>query len=86
MTLFVISLINSDDEADDTYSESESEDGNDDTLEQEYDDDKEDILDDLEYDDVNSEEEGTRISPLIFNFIWEKLMRLKRAKKINNGF
>ena len=55
VTLFVRSLINPDDDADATYSESQSEDGNDDDLEQEYNNDKEDIFDDLEYDDSDIE-------------------------------
>ena len=83
MTFFVISLINSDDEADDTYSDSESEDGNEYTLEQEYDDDKEDIFDDLEYDDVNSEEEEDQDFAIDFQLHLGKIDALKKKGKEN---
>ena len=53
---FVRSLINVDDEADATYSESESEDGNEDDLQEEYDDGMEYIFNELKYDDSDSEE------------------------------
>ena len=55
VALFVRSLKNADDEADDNYYDSEYEDSNDNYIEKEYADNKEDIFDDLEYDDSDSE-------------------------------
>ena len=78
VTLFVRSLINADDEADDTYSESEAEDGNADDLEEEYDNYKEYIFYDLEYDDSDSEEEEEKDDAIDFSNLSEKIYMLKK--------
>ena len=72
MTLFVIILINVDDEVDATYSDSESKDGNANYLEEEYDDDEEDIFCDLEYDYSDSEEEEDQYEAIDFQLYLTK--------------
>ena len=80
VTLFVRSLINANDEADATYSESDSEYGNDGDIEDDYYDDKEGIFDDLEYDDSYIKEEEDQDDAIDFSSLSEKFYVLLKKE------
>ena len=71
--LFVRTLINTDDEAYATYSDSDYGGGNEDDLNWEYDDYEEDIFNDLEYYGSDSEEEEDQDDAIDFSTLSERI-------------
>ena len=85
VTLFVRSLINADDEADATYSDSKSEDVNENGIQEDYDDEEEDILGDLGYDDSDSEEKEDQYGAIYFQLYLTKFHALQKKGEENQS-